>query len=262
MHKSDVWPASTLLNEPVHNTAGENIGRIEDVVIDPDTGRVAYAVLSFGGVFGAGSKLYAIPWSSLQISPSRDHLLLDIDRTVLERAPAFDRQTWPNMADPAWRSNIDNYYGYSRPVVHERPIGPRRDVYVEHREIRSRRGMPVLTGILIALLVFALAWMTFLVSTRGWDQAKQDIKGSLQGAAYAAKETTRDAALTTRVKTALSLSKRIPSDKINVDSDGDVVTLRGEVPSNQIRELAESIVRDVPGVGDVHNHLFAVAENR
>jgi len=85
------------------------------------------------------------------------------------------------------------------------------------------------------------------------------MKSSFQSAAFAAKETSRDAALTSKVKTALALSKRIPSDRINVDSDGNVVTLRGEVPSQEIRDLAEQISKDVPGVAEVHNHLYAVS---
>jgi len=60
------------------------------------------------------------------------------------------------------------------------------------------------------------------------------------------------------VKTALALSKRIPSDKINVDSERDVVTLRGEVPSDEIKDLAETRARDVPGVSEVHNQLYVV----
>jgi hyperosmotically inducible protein len=88
------------------------------------------------------------------------------------------------------------------------------------------------------------------------------MKGSFQRAVYAAKETSEGAALTGKVKTALSLSKRIPSDKINVDSEDDIVTLRGEVPSDEVRELAESIARDVPGVSDVHNHLYAVSRSQ
>ena len=118
--------------------------------------------------------------------------------------------------------------------------------------------MSLLAGIALICLFLALAWTAFLVSTRGWDQAREDIKSSLQGAAYAAKETSQDAALTTKVKTALALSKRVPSSQIAVTSEGDIVTLRGEVPSDQVRNLSESITRDVPGVRDVHNYLFSL----
>jgi osmotically-inducible protein OsmY len=109
--------------------------------------------------------------------------------------------------------------------------------------------------ILVGLL--GLLWVTYLVTTRGWEQARRDLGSSVQSAAYAMKETSEDAALTTKVKTAFSLSKRIPANLINVDSQGDVVTLRGEVPDEGARMHAESVARDVPGVGEVRNYLFA-----
>ncbi len=254
MQRSNGWLATALLNKNVRNSAGENLGKIEDVVIDPATGNIQYAILSFGGVLGMGNKLFPIPWSSLDISPSRDYVLLNIDKEVLERAPGFDSDKWPNMADPVWRRSIHDYYG-STPAVRE------RTVYVEKRT-PAKQGMSLLAGIALVCLVLGLAWTTFLVSTRGWDQAREDLKSSLQGAAYAAKETSQDAALTTKVKTALALSKRIPAGQISVDSEGDVVTLRGEVPSEQVRELAEAIARDVPGVREVHNHLFALSRSQ
>jgi len=131
-----------------------------------------------------------------------------------------------------------------------------RRVYLDRR---AQRGISLLATIALIVLIFVLAWMTYLLSTRGWDQARNDVQTSFRSVAHAAKETSQAAALTTKVKTALSLSKRIPTDKINVDSDGEVVTLRGAVPSEEIRRLAESIARDVPGVSDVHNHLFTVS---
>jgi osmotically-inducible protein OsmY len=120
----------------------------------------------------------------------------------------------------------------------------------------SQRGFSLIGAVLFLVLIVGLVWVTYLVSTRGWEQAKEDVQGSVQGAVYAAKETSEDAALTTKVKTALTLSKRIPADKIDVDTENGVVTLRGETPSEETRTLAESIARDVPGVTQVQNHLF------
>jgi len=253
MERSNVWLATTLLNARVRSSAGENLGKIEDLAIDPATGNLEYAILSFGGVVGMGKKLVPVPWTSLGISTSRDYVLFDADKESLLNAPSFAPDAWADLSDPGWRRRVSDYYGGPRVAAVNRPV------YVPPRTVPARQGMSVVAAILLIIGVLFLGWMTFLVSTRGWDQAKQDVKSSFQSAAYAAKETSKDAALTSKVKTALALSKRIPSDKINVDSDGNVVTLRGEVPSQETRDLAERIVKDVPGVGEVHNHLYAIS---
>jgi sporulation protein YlmC with PRC-barrel domain len=272
MQRRNVWLATTLLNHRVRNNAGENLGKLEDIVVDPDTGTVRYGVLSFGGILGMGDKLFAIPWPALSMSPSHDYLLLNVDKRRLETAPGFDRGHWPDMADPAWHQHIHGYYADIVPVpvtpapavlAHATPapvVRERTTVYKERP--KQRRGMPVLASLLALCLLIALVWVGYLISTRGWEQARQDISTTVQGAAYAAKETSQDAALTAKVKTALSLSKRIPSGEINVGSDNDVVTLRGEVPNDQIRTLAEQIAGDVPGVSQVQNHLYAVQHSQ
>jgi sporulation protein YlmC with PRC-barrel domain len=63
-----VLSATTLINDDVKNNAGDNLGKIEDVMLDVDTGRISYAVLSFGGFLGMGDKLFAIPWNALRLN--------------------------------------------------------------------------------------------------------------------------------------------------------------------------------------------------
>lgn len=247
MQKTNVWSTTALLNERVRNAAGEHIGRIEDMIIDPASGNVQYVLLD------TGSRLLAVPWPSLRVSPSHDDLVLGLDRRMLENAPGFDRLHSLDMSDPVWRRRVDDYYGasYASPRV------------TEVRRVRSvRHGMSFAAALLLVFLVLGLGWMAFLVSTRGWngwEDAKQNVTSSLQTAVHAAKETGQDAALSTKVKTALALSRRIQSNPITVESDGDTVTLRGDVPSSQISEAAESIARDVNGVRDVQNHLFVTS---
>ena len=80
-------------------------------LIDMRSGRIAYAVLSFGGFLGMGDKLFAIPWGALAVDTSEEQFILDIDRKVLEGAPGFDKAHWPNMADRAWGEELCTYYG-------------------------------------------------------------------------------------------------------------------------------------------------------
>src|SRR5262249_35024333 len=88
MERSNVWLATSLINARVRNSAGENLGRIEDVAIDPETGTVAYAILSFGGMMGVGTKLFPIPWSSVNMSASGDYVVFDASKDSLQNAPA------------------------------------------------------------------------------------------------------------------------------------------------------------------------------
>lgn len=106
-----VLAASTLKGDTVVNSSDEKLGTIEDLMIDLDRGRIAYAVLSFGGFLGMGDKLFAIPWSALTVDTAEKRFILNVKKEVLEKAPGFDKSDWPNMADQSWNAKIYNYYG-------------------------------------------------------------------------------------------------------------------------------------------------------
>lgn len=103
--------ASSIIGDAVENTAGETLGKIEELMIDVEQGRIAYAVLSFGGFLGLGDKLFAIPWNSLRASSTEHKFILDADKTTLEAAPGFDKDNWPDMADASWGNDIHRFYG-------------------------------------------------------------------------------------------------------------------------------------------------------
>jgi sporulation protein YlmC with PRC-barrel domain len=106
-----VLSATSLVGDKVVNSAGEDLGKLDELMIDLQTGRIAYAVLSFGGFMGIGNKLFAIPWSRLSVDEVNKRMILDVDRDLLERAPGFDKDNWPDMSDPSFGSQIYSYYG-------------------------------------------------------------------------------------------------------------------------------------------------------
>jgi len=106
-----VLAASTLAGDQVQNSAGEDLGRVDEIMIDIPAGKVAYAVLSFGGFLGMGNKLFAVPWAALRLDEDKKHFILDIDKKKLENAPGFDKDNWPDMADTSWGARIFSYYG-------------------------------------------------------------------------------------------------------------------------------------------------------
>jgi sporulation protein YlmC with PRC-barrel domain len=107
-----VLSSSTISSDHVKNAAGEDLGKIEDLMIDLESGRVAYAVLSFGGFLKMGNKLFAIPWQALKADTVNKQFILNVDKTVLENATGFDKDNWPDMADPTFGSNLYRHYGY------------------------------------------------------------------------------------------------------------------------------------------------------
>jgi len=98
-----------LVGRKVENPKGESLGKIEDVMIDTGEGRVAYAVLSFGGFMGMGNKLFAYPWSALHIH-GEDKVTLDVTKESLENAPGFPKDKWPDMNDRVWGASVHTYY--------------------------------------------------------------------------------------------------------------------------------------------------------
>ena len=104
-----VLSASTLEGDSVRNSAGEDLGKVDEIMIDIPTGRIAYAVISFGGILRMGNKLFAIPWSSLKLDEDEKCFILDVDRERLETAPGFDKDNWPDLADPNFRSGFTHY---------------------------------------------------------------------------------------------------------------------------------------------------------
>ena len=103
--------ANTLDGNDVYNKDNEDLGDIKEIMLDVPTGRVAYAVLSFGGFLGMGDKLFAVPWSALKLDTVNKRFVLDVSKERLKEAPGFDKDAWPDMADPAWVKSIHSYYG-------------------------------------------------------------------------------------------------------------------------------------------------------
>ncbi|OMG56893.1 photosystem reaction center subunit H [Azonexus hydrophilus] len=107
--------ADTLIGNTVGNQNSETLGDIKEIMIDMRSGCVSYAVLSFGGFMGMGEKLFAVPWEALKLDTENKCFKLDIDKEQLENAPGFDKNRWPNMADPSWAASIHAYYG-TKPI--------------------------------------------------------------------------------------------------------------------------------------------------
>lgn len=111
-----VWLASDLIGMKVLSQKGEDLGKIEDIVVHP-AGESSYAVLSFGGWMGMGDKLFAMPWSVLRTveadtakKDSARSLVLPLEKEQLKAAPGFEKKSWPNTANRDWTKDVDAFY--------------------------------------------------------------------------------------------------------------------------------------------------------
>jgi hypothetical protein len=95
----------------VYNTALEKLGSVEDVMIDKANGRIAYAVLRFGGFLGIGDKYYPLPWERLSYNTEVGGYVVDIDRDTLEGAPSYTDEATASWDDKAWGRDVHAYYG-------------------------------------------------------------------------------------------------------------------------------------------------------
>ncbi|WP_217447641.1 PRC-barrel domain-containing protein [Maribellus comscasis] len=100
-----VLSASSIKSTSVENNAGEDLGKIKDLMIDWENGSVAYAVVSFGGFLGLGEKLFAIPLESFKFESydGKERAILNVTREQLEDAPVSTQITGRRMLTiPLW----------------------------------------------------------------------------------------------------------------------------------------------------------------
>jgi hypothetical protein len=108
---SQLIAADKVEGTAVYNTRGEKLGSIERVMIDKGSGRVAYAVMSFGGFLGIGDRHHPLPWSMLRYDPSNDGYVVNLDKKMLESAPTIGVSDPDfNWDDRAWNRQVHDYY--------------------------------------------------------------------------------------------------------------------------------------------------------
>lgn len=115
LHKFSSVPvkASSIIGTKVVNPEDEGLGDIKEIVIDPHTGKVAYAVVSFGGFLSLGEKLFAVPFSAFEYKEGDNEYVLDVSKDRLKSAPGFDSNHWPTMTDEKWNRDVYKFYDRS-----------------------------------------------------------------------------------------------------------------------------------------------------
>ncbi len=95
----------------VYNSAGDNLGSIHDLMIDKRGGRVAYAVMSFGGFLGIGEKYHPLPWHVLTYDEDKGGYNIDLTSDQLRGAPSYSRHELSGFRAGDDDERVDTYYG-------------------------------------------------------------------------------------------------------------------------------------------------------
>jgi sporulation protein YlmC with PRC-barrel domain len=114
--------ASLVKGFAVRNSAGEDLGRIEDLMIMLADGRVPLAAVSFGGVLGLGQNLVPVPQSAVSLIPSEGVAIIDIPADTLQNAPRIDPANWPSTATEGWDTPYVDYWTQSGIEMAQRAV--------------------------------------------------------------------------------------------------------------------------------------------
>jgi sporulation protein YlmC with PRC-barrel domain len=111
--------ASKLIGMNIQNPQGKNVGEINDLVVDANTGKIRYAAVTYGGFLGIGNKMFAVPFEAFKCQPNPTDpkttvLILDVTQQQLEGSVGFDESSWPDFADQNMTLELDKRYKVKR----------------------------------------------------------------------------------------------------------------------------------------------------
>jgi PRC-barrel domain len=95
----------------VYDRQGERLGSVYNFMVDKRSGKVEYAVMSFGGFLGLGQSYHPLPWRALTYDTGKGGYVVDLDKDRLQGAPSYTGGEAPDWRDPAYGRRIDDYWG-------------------------------------------------------------------------------------------------------------------------------------------------------
>lgn len=101
---------ATLAGLAVVNAQGEELGELQDLIIDLSNGQVLYGIVNVGGFLGIGENSVAIPWQQVQLDEAEERLVVDVETETLENAPTLDLEGWEAPTDPDWDADIRQFW--------------------------------------------------------------------------------------------------------------------------------------------------------
>jgi sporulation protein YlmC with PRC-barrel domain len=107
--------ATSIIGDHVENPEGEDLGKIDNLMVNVNTGAIEYAVVEFGAVLGMGGKLFAIPFNELRLDAKEEVFIINRSKEYLKESPGFDRTHWPDTNDHVYFEGVNTHYGVPVP---------------------------------------------------------------------------------------------------------------------------------------------------
>lgn len=111
--------ASKLIGMRIYNSQNENVGTVQDLVLNPTTNRIEYMAVTYGGFLGLGDKWFAVPVEAVRYVPDTSNngqirLHMDVSKERMQGAQGFDENNWPNFSDSQFTSELYKRYNVER----------------------------------------------------------------------------------------------------------------------------------------------------
>ena len=107
----DRLDARTIIGYEIRNPQDENVGKVDNIMVNLQKGEVEYVVVEFGSFLGVGGKLFAVPFNELKLDAENKIFILNRDKEYLKKSPGFDKAHWPDTNDHSYFDNVTLYYG-------------------------------------------------------------------------------------------------------------------------------------------------------
>jgi sporulation protein YlmC with PRC-barrel domain len=109
--------ATSIIGDSVENAECEDLGKINNLMINLRNGQIEYAVIEYGTFLGLGGKLFAVPFQELRVDSQRELFVLKRDKEYLKNSPGFDQAHWPDTNDHSYFNDVNTYWEVRTPYL-------------------------------------------------------------------------------------------------------------------------------------------------
>jgi sporulation protein YlmC with PRC-barrel domain len=122
------------------NERGQDLGQVQNFVVDMLTGRIAFVIVAFGGMLGISDRWFAMPWDIMTWSPDKKKFVMDMPTKILETAPGMHKEKWVEDINSDWLAKCYLHYGLA--PYWDSALSPEEQIKGLAYSIWEREGRP------------------------------------------------------------------------------------------------------------------------